>query len=327
MVSGWLNALMKVVMINDCAYVGETLLKFFPADIQKQHIERTRGLWNKTFGIAYKILWAKGDIYHVHYLLQDCYIASHLGKRPLVGHAHGSDLRETLQSRRWGAIVKSNLRSCNKILVAQPTVLDVAKEYNEMAEYFPIPFDPAIFFPKTPPEKKSEYHVLLAAKHDFNVKGTDKLLRAVSLVPEKIKVKAFNAGKDLEKAKQLAEELKLDIDFISLVPHFKMNELFWESDLVLGSFAVGRQHLDTVAIEAMACGRPVVHSVQKEFFPTCPLEELKDSSATAEIISRLLSNPEEKEKRVERQLNYVNATHAAPALVEKLLKIYSTLSA
>jgi glycosyltransferase involved in cell wall biosynthesis len=317
---------MKVVMINDCAYVGETLLKYFPADIEKQHIKRTRGLWDKTFAVAYKILRAKGDLYHVHYLLQDCYIASHFGKKPLVGHAHGSDLRETLRSRRWGRIVKSNLRSCNKILVAQPTVLSVAKEYNETAEYFPIPFDPEMFFPKAPPEKKSKYHVFLASANDFNVKGTDKLLRAVSLVPEKIKVKSFNAGKDLEKTKQLAEELKLDIDFISRVPHIKMNELFWESDLVLGSFGVGRQHLDTVAIEAMACGRPVVHSVPKEFFPTCPLEELKDPSVTAEIISRLLSNPKEKENRIEQQLNYVNATHAAPLLVEKLLKIYSTLS-
>jgi glycosyltransferase involved in cell wall biosynthesis len=318
---------MKVVMINDCAYVGETLLKYFPSGIEKQHITRTRGLWNKTFGVAYKILRAKGDLYHAHYLLQDCYIASLFGKKPLVGHAHGSDLRETLRSRRWGRIVKSNLRSCNKILVAQPTVLGVAKEYSETAEYFPIPFDPEMFFPKALPEKKSEYYVFLASAHDFNVKGTDKLLRAVSLVPEKIKVKSFDAGKDLEKTKRLAEELKLDIDFISRVPHQKMNELFWESDLVLGSFAVGRQHLDTVAIEAMACGRPVVHSVQKEFFPTCPLEELKDPAATAEIISRLLSNSKEKENRIQQQLSYVNTTHAAPLLVEKLLKIYSTLSA
>ena len=165
-----MGAPMKVVMINDCAYVGETLLKYFPADIEKQHIKRTRGLWNKTFGIAYKILRAKGDIYHVHYLLQDCYIASHVGKKPLVGHAHGSDLRETLRSRRWGGIVKNNLRSCNKILVAQPTVLSTAKEYNETAEYFPIPYDPEIFYSKPLPEKRPEYHVFLASVHDFKRK-------------------------------------------------------------------------------------------------------------------------------------------------------------
>jgi glycosyltransferase involved in cell wall biosynthesis len=321
----WFGFAMKVVMINDCAYVGETLFKYFPADIEKLHIRRTRGFWNKTFGIAYKILRAHGDLYHVHYLLQDCYIASHLGKKPLVGHAHGSDLRETLLSRKWGRIVKNNLKSCNKILVAQPTVLSAAKEYNETAEYFPIPFDPEIFYPKPPADKRAEYHIFLASVPDFNVKGTDKLLQAVSQVPEKIKVTAFNAGKDLEKTKLLAKELKLDIDFISKVPHSSMNELFWESDLVLGSFATGREHLDTVAIEAMACGRPVVHSVSNKYFPSIPLEELQDSASTTVIISRLLSNQNQKENRIREQLNYVNATHAAPVLVQKLLKIYATL--
>ena len=315
---------MKVVMINDCAYVGETLLKYFPADIEKQHIKRTRGLWNKTFGITYKILRAKGDLYHVHYLLQDCYIASHLGKKPLVGHAHGSDLRETLRSKKWGRIVKNNLKSCNKILVAQPTVLGVAKEYNETAEYFPIPFDPAFFYQKPLSEKGSEYCIFLASVHDFNVKGTDKLLQAVSLIPEKVKIKSFNAGKDIEKTKQLAKDLKLEIDFVSRVPHASMNELFWESDLVLGSFAAGREHLDTVAIEAMACGRPVVHSVPKKFFASCPLEELQDPADTAEIISRLLSKPDEKQNRIDQQLTYVNTTHSAPVLVQKLAEIYST---
>jgi len=56
------------------------------------------------------------------------------------------------------------------------------------------------------------------------------------------------------------------------------------------------------------------------------LEELKDPTATAEIIQRLLSNQNEKENRIKEQLNYVNATHSAPVLVQKLLKIYSTLS-
>ena len=104
-----------------------------------------------------------------------------------------------------------------------------------------------------------------------------------------------------------------------------MNELFWESDLVLGSFAVGREHMDTIAIEAMACGRPVVHSVPKKFFSSCPLEELHDPAATAEIISRLLSSRNEKKARVDAQLQYVNATHSAPVLVQKLTEIYSTL--
>jgi hypothetical protein len=69
-----------------------------------------------------------------------------------------------------------------------------------------------------------------------------------------------------------------------------------------------------------------VHSVPKKFFASCPLEELSNPVATAEIISRLLTNQNEKENRAEEQLNYVNINHSSPVLVQKLLKIYSTIS-
>ena len=59
---------MKIVTINDAAFVGETLNKYLPDEFEKQHIQRSRGLWDKTFGIAPKILKSKGDVYHSHYL-------------------------------------------------------------------------------------------------------------------------------------------------------------------------------------------------------------------------------------------------------------------
>jgi glycosyltransferase involved in cell wall biosynthesis len=316
---------MKVVMINDAAYVGETLLKYLPDDIEKQHVKRTRGLWDKTFGIALKILRAKGDIYHAHYLLQDCYIASRLGKKPLIGHAHGSDLRDQIKKRKWGWIIKHNLRKCAKILVAQPTILDTALEFNETAEYFPIPFDPKTFFPTPLQPERKEKHVFIASTHNFKVKGTDKFLKALASLSTPVRIKALAGGKNFAEAQQLANELGLQADFTPRVPHEKMSELYWESDLVLGSFSIGQ--LDTVAIEAMACGRPVVHSVSRRFFENCPLEELENIEETAETIQRLLDNRKAREQRVKSQLDYVNATHAAPLLAERLLGIYNAVYA
>jgi hypothetical protein len=102
-----------------------------------------------------------------------------------------------------------------------------------------------------------------------------------------------------------------------------MNELYRESDLVLRSFSIGQ--LDTVAIEAMACGRPVVHSVAKKFFKTCPLEELESINDAAEIIQKLLVNRKAREQRIKTQLAYVNSTHAAPLLADRLFGIYTEL--
>lgn len=316
---------MKIVMINDAAFVGETLLKYLPPELEKNHVKRSRGLWDKTFGIALKILRAKGDVYHVHYLLQDCYIASRLGKKPLVGHAHGSDLRDEIKKRKWGWIIKHNLRKCAKILVAQPTILDSALEFNATAEYFPIPFDPKAFFPKPLPPERREKQVFIASTHSFRVKGTDKFLKALASLSAPVKIKSFAGGKNLAEAQQLARELNLHVDFMPEVTHDKMNELYWESDLVLGSFSIGQ--LDTVAIEAMACGRPVVQSISRRFFKKCPLEELENVEESAEIIQRLLVNKKEREQRVKSQLDYVHSTHSAPLLAERLLRIYTELYA
>jgi glycosyltransferase involved in cell wall biosynthesis len=314
---------MKLVMINDCAFVGETLLKYMPPELEKQHIKRSRSFWSKTFGLAFKILRAKGDIYHAHYLLQDCYIATRLGKKPLIGHAHGSDLREEIKKRRWGWIIKHNLRKCNKIIVAQPTILDTALEFNETAEYFPIPFDPEIFCPTPLPQEREEKQVFIASAHNFKVKGTDKFLKTLASLSEPVKIKSLISGKNFSEAQQLAKKLGLKVDFIAKVPHDKMSELYWESDLVLGSFTIGQ--LDTVAIEAMACGRPVVHSVSRKFFKNCPLEELENVDETTEIIQRLLVDKKEREQRVKSQLDYVNSTHSAPLLAERLLGICTEL--
>ena len=311
---------MRVVMVNDCAYVGETLIKYLPEDFSVLHLKRSRRFFDKTFGIAWKILGANGDLYHVHYLLQDCYLALKFGKRPIIGHAHGSDLRDVINSRKWGWMIKHNLRKCDKILVAQPTILETAKEFNDTAEYFPIPYDPRMFYPKPLPEEREVKHVFLASPHDYRIKGTNKLLYALASVDVPLKVKSIWYGRDVERANKLAEKLKLNMEFIGKIPHQHMNGLYWESDLVLGSFGIGQ--LDTVAIEAMACGRPVVHSIKDEYFSLCPLKSYENVE-TAEKDVRMLLGRKNAVKQVKKQLNYVCNVHSAEVLVSRLVRLYS----
>lgn len=315
---------MKIVMVNDCAYVGETLIKYLPEDLNVLHLKRSRGFFDKTFGIAWRIFRANGDLYHVHYLLQDCYLALKFGRHPLIGHAHGSDLRDVLYSRKWGRIVKHNLKSCDNILVAQPTILDTAKEFNDTAEYFPIPYDPKLFYNAPFVTGRDVKRVFMASPQHFRVKGSDKLLRALSLVKIPFEVMAVRYGRNVKRAEKLAEDLGLDVKFIDKAPHEGMSQLYWESDIVLGSFGVGQ--LDTVAIEAMACGRPVVHHIRKRFYPSCPLEEFASVEEVSKDIARLLTDEKETEKRIETQLKYVEATHSAPILAKKLNKIYEKLA-
>jgi glycosyltransferase involved in cell wall biosynthesis len=102
-----------------------------------------------------------------------------------------------------------------------------------------------------------------------------------------------------------------------------MNRLYWDADLVLGSFGVGQ--LDTMAIEAMACGRPIVHHILKTYFPQCPLDEFRGIEEVAERISELLVDEEKAKERCKRQLEYVSNFHAANKLAKKLMKIYGKM--
>ena len=311
---------MKVVMVNDAAFVGETLLKYIPAELEKQHIKRSRGFWSKTFGLALKILRVKGDIYHVNYLLQDCYIAARLGKKPLIGHAHGSDLRTSLNHTLWGRVVRHNLKHCNKILVSTPDILKIAKRYRVDAEYLPNPVDAELFYPKPPAQKGEKKRVLIASDSNWSIKGTDIAIRALSKIREEVDVSIVQHGKDFEKTKTLASSLGLSLRVLPKAPHEKLDEYYWDADVVIDRFALGS--LGMVSLEAIACGRPALAWVSSEYPENndFPLRDLRNEEAIANVISDLPSD------LWEREYHFLTKHHNIQNIESRLLSIYEELS-
>ena len=310
---------MKVVMINDCAYVGETLLKYMPPNVEKQHIKRTRGLWNKTFGLAYKILRAHGDVYHAHYLLQDCYIAARLGKKPLVGHAHGSDLRASLKHPVWGRVVRHNLKRCGKILVSTPDILGLAKQYREDAEYMPNPVDAELFYPKPAAPSDGKKRVLIASDCNFAVKGTDIAVKALSRIKDGVEVSVIRNGVDFERTLALASSLGLTLNVLPKAKHNELNEYFWNADVVIDRFTLGS--LGVVSLEAIACGRPVVNYVSSEFeeYVDFPLKDVVAEETVAAAVEAADQELWEKEHK------YLMHNHRTEVILERLFEIYASL--
>jgi glycosyltransferase involved in cell wall biosynthesis len=307
-------------MINDAAFVGETLLKYLPPELEKQHIKRSRGLWDKTFGIALKILRAKGDVYHANYLLQDCYIAVRLGKKPLIGHAHGSDLRTTLNHSVWGRIIRQNLKHCDKILVSTPDILGTAKRYREDAEYLPNPINAELFYPKPAVQKGKKKKVLIASDSNWSVKGTDIAIKALSKIKEEVDVSIVQHGKDIYKTTALASALGLNLKVLPKTPHEKLNEYYWDADVVIDRFALGS--LGMVSLEAIACGRPALAYVSSEYPENkeFPLKDLKEEKTIADTISNLPSDLWEKEHL------FLKKQHDIANIESRLLSIYEELT-
>ena len=311
---------MKLVMISDCAFVGETLLKYMPPELEKQHIKRSRSFWSKTFSLAFKILRAKGDIYHANYLLQDCYIASRLGKKPLIGHAHGSDLRTSLNHSVWSRIVRHNLKHCDKILVSTPDILSIAKRYREDAEYLPNPINAELFYSKPAVQKGKKKRVLIASDSNWSVKGTDVAIKALSKIKEEVEVSIVQHGKDFDKTTALASALGLSLKILPKAPHEKLNEYYWDADVVIDRFALGS--LGMVSLEAIACGRPALAYVSSEYPENkdFPLKDLRDEETIANTISNLPSD------LWEREHLFLKKQHDIENIESCLLSIYEELT-
>jgi glycosyltransferase involved in cell wall biosynthesis len=310
----------KVCMINDVCWMAEALSKYLPYEVERY--TRSRGLVSKTIQLAAKILTAEADLYHVFYVLQDAYLALRMGKRPTVGHACGSDVRDALHSK-WGWMVRHNLKNLDYVLSAQPTIMPQIMEYTDRAEYFPIPIDPQLFRPAMPLDDHLEPRVLYSSPVDFRVKGTDKVLQAISEVKRPITFMAIKYGSDLQRAYALSRRLDVKITWVDRHPHEHMADLYLAADVVLGNFGVGQ--LDTTVIEAMACGRPVVHHLAEGFFPDVPLGSYYTVSEFADRIQMLLTDRKMAEQQVQRQLDYVKI-HLASHAIKRLVEIYEKVS-
>lgn len=309
---------MKLVMINDCAYVGTTLLKYLPEEIKQNHITRTRNFFRKTFGLLFKLLRTNGDIYHVHYLLQDCYLASRLNKIPLIGHAHGSDLRSSLNHPLWGRIVRHNLKNCNKILVSTPDILEIAKNYRKDAEYLPNPVDSSLFFPK-PINSSKKKKVLIASNSNWKIKGTDIAIKALSKISKDVEVSIIQYGKDFQKTLSLSSSLGLKLKILPKLSHEKLNQYYWEADIVIDRFALGS--LGLISLEAISCGRPVLSWVSSKYpeNKSFPLTDLIDEKLIAETILNTPSN------LWRRQYKFVKEYHNIKKITMQLSSIYHKL--
>jgi glycosyltransferase involved in cell wall biosynthesis len=308
---------LKVVMINDCSHVGGTILKYLPEDFEKIHIKRGRGLWNKTFGLAYKILKAKGAVYHVHYLLQDCYLALKFGKQPVIGHAHGSDLRKTINHKIWGRIVRHNLKNCCEVLVSTPDILEKAKEFNENAEYLPNPVDTNIFYPKSVPKRSDDkLHVLIGSANDWEAKGTDIAIRALSNVKERVKTYIIRYGSDFEKTLNLADSLKLPVTVLPKVSHEEIRDYYWEADVIIDQFKFGVFGL--ISLEAIACGRPVITFVSSEYtvYKDFPIKDINTEEEIVKIFYGTL------QKLWKAEHAYLMRNHNPQKVVDNIIRIY-----
>jgi len=214
----------KVVVVNDCAHVLEDLIPHLSKRFDIKFIRRSRGWFSKTLGLFWKILRAKGNIFHVNYALQDAYLVDKFKHHLDVLHVHGSDVRWTLHSKKYGWIVKSNLKHARKVLYATPDLEQAVKRLRPDAIYLPTPVKIDVF----------------SMKHHYNEQ------------PKAIYFKLHyeKMPSELEKA-LLENNISLTI-MERNIPYEKMPETLQAYDIFIDRFTISS--LSKTCLEAMSCG-------------------------------------------------------------------------
>ncbi len=285
---------MKISIVNDCAYVGMNVSD----ELKKRgyfvdYYPRSRKIFDKTFRILNRIIRTNADIFHVNYALQDAFLVSIL-KRLDVLHCHGSDLRWKIYGK-WGLIIKINLMKARKVLVSTPDILDISKNHNITSEYLPNPIN-TNFFKNAEGFSKdsSKLTFIYANKYDEKSKGTETFLKYFKKVKKKNWV----------------------LKFIKDVPHHLMPHIYNSGDIVVGEFKAGI--LTNVALEGMACEKPVISNVDEELYgQEIPAIKLEDISS--------LSNENILDYYGKKGRSYVIANHEVKKIVSKLITIYEEL--
>lgn len=202
---------------------------------------------------------------------------------PYIAVATGSDLREETRkmSLKGIQIRKHFKRAC--LTASGPDRLNVEQIRelgldNHLYIHLPIDTDKSKPLPKgnSFPEfdllffhpSRIDWGIKDGGKVRSSMKQTDRFFRALAHFNSEggnAGVIVAERGQDLPYAKKLVEELGLR-SYVRWIPSLTQEELpsfFNQCDVVVDQFSVGS--FGTTALEAMACGKPVMIYIDKEF--------------------------------------------------------------
>lgn len=288
-----------------------------------------QSLFDKTFRYLSRILAEKVDIIHCHYNLEQgvySIISRTLGKsKRVVCHFHGTDMREISHTRRYGWIVRFNLKMADKAFVSTPDL------QIEGTEYLPNPIDTELFKPMPPSidlRRGHEFSLLCPSRQVWMHKGQNIFLQAL----KELKRRGFDCnltlieyGPDLENTRRLVDSLGLreNVSFVPPIHPSDMPKYYNSCDIVWDRFVYGRFGLGLTALEALACNKPVLTDFlyKKAYAEQPPIINVLSIQDIVRETEKLL-----KTENFERNTrSWVQKYHSFEAVLKKLIETYEEL--
>jgi glycosyltransferase involved in cell wall biosynthesis len=282
----------------------------------------------------------KPDIIHAQHLWIAPYVASKFDI-PYVVTAHGTDLKGFVKDERYHKYAIEGAKKASKIITISNQVdREVTELYKikDNKEIIMNGYDENLFVRtnKGIKEGLNEFgitkmtdHVVSFAGKLADFKGVDVLLRAAKIYEKKLNnnVTTIIAGDGAlrEELLKLKDELKLvNVHFIGHVTQQQLVSLYNLADV--STVPSRTEPFGLVAIEALACGTPVVGTNQgglPDFIndKVGTLVPVEDYQALADAIISEIFN-DNKEKRAEYCYNYALKNFSWKKSLDEVEKVY-----
>ncbi len=256
---------------------------------------------------------------------------------PVVVTSHGTDIIGIQKGDRYKKDAENVVKKAKKIIAVSKDNCELIKKYYKKAEPVIISagYDPKVFnvkdfekneiLEKYGIEYKGQDIILYAGRLSY-LKGIDILLNAAKEYEKNRNIITILAGngalrKDLKK---LAKDLELkNVYFIGHRSQRSLMKLYNIADVF--AMPSRQEAFGLVAIEALACGLPVVCADtggMKEYI-TEKVGKVVESEDVEQLKEALLNILDNKEKYNRMELSdYVRDNFAQDKTIDKLLKIY-----
>jgi glycosyltransferase involved in cell wall biosynthesis len=239
------------------------------------YLKHTGGLTPISRLIALFGIWRTLRKYDIIQSYAEMHMYAQFLFKPHVVYSTGSDLRYVpLEKGLKGTLMKRAFRKADTVLISNPDTLDEAEKFGlKNFEPIPFPLDAGTYREKAERDG-STLKIFCPSRLDWEVKGTDKLIKAFASFAKKceddVRLLLVRHGKDIKKSKALVEELGISgsVEFLPFMGKRELVEAYNSSDIVADQFSYGS--LGTAAIQAMACGKPVISYLEdkraKEYY-------------------------------------------------------------
>lgn len=212
------------------------------------------------------------DLIDAHYVYPDGYAAVRLGKKlniPVVITARGTDVNLFSQMPAIRPKIINALNRADGVIAVSDSLKQRMIELGIIGQKIAVignGVDREIFYPRVRSEARrrlglnAEDRIFITVGALVPVKGIDRLIDAMSLLPGRERIKLFVIGEGVERRRLESQISTLGLrDTVFPVGAKPQTELAdWYSAADLFCLASHREGCPNVILEAMACGLPVV---------------------------------------------------------------------